>query len=106
MENKDFTVINDTADDIQEQNPEVQVTISLSKSLLEVIDEIISIYCEGINITQEEFIKGLVLHGFSVVNNIIVQEKQATLNFREQAKQSILSVFTIKEDNQVSEEAT
>ena len=98
---KNFTSVNSKKVDIEELNnsvsqesiPEVQITISLPENLMDIIEEISSIYCEGIEISQEEFIKGLVLHGLSVVNNIILQEKQATLNLREQAKQSILSVF-------------
>lgn len=90
---------------IQEQNSDIEITISLPENLMNMIEEISSIYCEGIKISQEEFIKGLVLHGLGVVNNIILQEKQATLNLREQAKQSILSVFKINDSNK-SEENT
>ena len=114
MENKNYTVKNGKKVDIeeiqegeeviQEQNPEIEITISLPEDLMKVIEEISSIYCEGVEISQEEFIKGLVLHGLGVVNNIIFQEKQATLNLREQARQSILSVFKINNPEKINED--
>lgn len=111
MEKKNYTVVNGRKVDIeesreeviQEQNLETEITISLPENLMNMIEEISSIYCEGIEISQEEFIKGLVLHGLGVVNNIILQEKQATLNLREQAKQSILSVFKVNDSNKIEE---
>lgn len=110
---KSFTSVNGKKVDIEELNdsiiqervPEVQITISLPETLMKVIEEISSIYCEGVEISQEEFVKGLVLHGFTVVNNIILQEKQATLNLREQAKQSILSVFKVNDSKESEETA-
>lgn len=79
------------------QEEQIQLSITLPKNLLDLIEEISSTYCEGLNISQEEFIKGLILHGIGVVNSIILQERQANFQLREQARQSILSVFKTNE---------
>lgn len=84
-------------DSKQEQEAQIQISLSLPKNLVNLIEEISSTYCEGLNISQEEFIKGLILHGIGVVNSIILQERQANLQLREQARQSILSVFKTNE---------
>lgn len=101
MENKNYTVINGKKVGVenQEQNSEVQITISLPENLMNLINEISSVYCEGFDISQEEFVKGLVLHGLVLVNSVILQEKQAVAELREQAKQNILSVFNTNEEN-------